>query len=135
MDITLRRYIAVTSIFMLLPGYPAYAQPGATQGYSKSLDQRYSQKALLKNWALSVCLAEVAQDAKTRADANETASAYLEFGRQQIEAYDMLKELVKKFADRKYEGSIKSEFNTMKCIDLFYSIELDRLTAKLSKKK
>jgi hypothetical protein len=97
------------------------------------MTESYSQHDLLKNWALSVCLAWITEDAKTRADANATASAYLEFGEQPIEAYDELRELARKYVNRKYSGSIASEFNTMKCIDLFHSAELDDLTTKLTK--
>jgi hypothetical protein len=90
----------------------------------------YSQRDLLKNWALSVCFAKITEDAKTEEDASATASAYLEFGEQPLEAYDEIEELVKKYVNRKYGGSIPSEFNTMKCIDLFHSAELDDLVTK-----
>ncbi|MBS0352086.1 MAG: hypothetical protein JSR33_13080 [Proteobacteria bacterium] len=96
--------------------------------------EKYSQKTLLKNWALSVCLAEISKDASERADANATASAYLEFGHQPIEAYDQLRNLTIQFTRRQYRGSIKSDFNTMKCIDLSHSKELDDLATKLTQK-
>lgn len=97
------------------------------------MTQSYSQKDLLKNWTFSVCLAMIAKDDATKADANATASGYMEFGRQGIEAYDELRKLAEKYASLSYSGSIPSEFNTMKCIDLFHSGELDRLVAKLTK--
>jgi hypothetical protein len=95
--------------------------------------ETYSQRDLLKNWALSVCFAKITEDAKTKEDASSTASGYLEFGRQGIEAYDELWELVEKFVSRKYSGSSpsESEFNTMKCIDLFHSAELDAAVTRL----
>ncbi len=92
--------------------------------------ERYSQETLLKNWALSVCLGIVNKDQRDKDDAGETASAYLEFGRQPLEAYGEIRELVKTYAARNYGGSIESEFNTMKCIDLFHSGQLDRLVGK-----
>jgi hypothetical protein len=94
---------------------------------------KYSQKTLLKNWALSRCLAVVYADPTTKNDANATASAYLEYGKVSIEAYDELSALVNNYAKRSYGGSIKSDYNTMKCIDMFQSKELDRLANKLSK--
>ena len=109
----------------------ALAQAQAQSGDAS----QYSQKTLLKNWALSRCLGQVYADPKTKEDANATASAYLEFGRQPVEAYDALSELVNKYANQKYTGSVKSEFNTMKCIDLFHSRELEELTGRLSKGK
>lgn len=117
---------AVGSIVLVFAGQ-VLAQPSEAA--------TYSQKALLKNWALSRCLAHVYSDARTKADADATASAYLESGRQPLEAYSALSELVNKYANRQYAGSIKSEFNTMKCIDLFQSQELDKLAGKLSKAK
>ena len=102
---------------------------------AQSMTERYSQKDLLENWALSVCLATVAEDAVTKADADATASAYMEYGRQDIEAYDQLRKLVERFTAQQYGGSIPSRFNTMKCIDLFHSKELDKLTGRLTRKK
>jgi Type VI secretion system (T6SS), amidase immunity protein len=129
------RYIAVTGFVMLALTHHALAQPSESVSYSRSMTEKYSQKVLLKNWALSVCLAKISKDEHTRNDANATASAYLEFGRQPIEAYESLRVLADQYAGRKYAGSIKSEFNTMKCIDLFHSEELEALTRKLSKNK
>ena len=90
----------------------------------------YSQKILLKNWALSVCLAKVAKTTEAKEDANATASAYMEFGKQPIEAYDALRALAERYAQRKYSGAVQSEFNTMKCIDLLHSKELEVLAGK-----
>ncbi len=99
--------------------------------YSKSMTEEYSQKTLLKNWAFCICLASVSKDKDTIDDANATASAYLEYGKQPIEAYNMLRKLSEQYARRQYVGSIKSEFNTMKCIDLLHSKELDKLVNEL----
>lgn len=96
---------------------------------------KYSQKTLLKNWALSRCLSQAYPDGPSKEDASATASAYLEFGKQPIEVYEELSTIVDKFARRTYGGSVKSDFNTMKCIDLFHSQELDRLASKYSKTK
>lgn len=109
------------------------AQLSAQARQLKPMTESYSQRTLLKNWTLSACLAMTANDAATEADANATASAYMEFGRQRIEAYDALRKLAEKYASLSYRGSIPSEFNTMKCIDLFHSRELDRLVTQLTK--
>ena len=101
----------------------------ATDTSSEAMPQtaRYSQRELLKNWALSACLATIAKSPADRDDANATASAYLEFGDQPIEAYQALGKLVERYAGRTYSGSIASEFNTMKCIDLYHSDALESL--------
>ncbi|MCX7113368.1 MAG: T6SS amidase immunity protein Tai4 family protein [Proteobacteria bacterium] len=135
MDTKLKLHISVLGFIMLAFGHHAHAQTGETVKLSQSMTEKYSQKTLLKNWALSVCLAMVSKDASIREDANSTASAYLEFGRQPIEAYDALRKLVEQYANRKYGSSIKSDLNTMKCIDLFHSKELKELTNKLSRNK
>ena len=96
-----------------------------------SLISDYSQKTLLKNWAFSRCLAEVHSDELTKIDAQATASAYFEFGVLPVEAYDEVSALIDVFANLKYGGETKSEFHTMKCIDLFHSKELDVLLDKL----
>jgi len=93
----------------------------------------YSQKDLLKNWAFSTCLAIVASDPALRADANATASAYMEFGHQAPEAYAALRELAGNYAARRYSGSVEGRFDTMKCIDLFHSRELNSLASRLAK--
>lgn len=95
---------------------------------------RYSQKDLLKNWALSRCLASVYADPAVKGDANATASAYLEFGHQPMAAYEALDALAGSYARRKLTGSVPSHFNTMKCIDLYNSRELDALAAKWAEK-
>ncbi len=122
----MKSYIATISLITLtLAQAPIHAQ---------HMTAKYDQKTFLKNWALSVCLAQVAKDEKTAEDAGITASAYLEFGHQGIEAYEELRKLVSKFKNLKYEGSVKSEYNTMKCIDLFHSKDLDQLTSRLVRK-
>lgn len=93
----------------------------------------YSQKTLLKNWAVSVCLAKVAKTTEAKEDANATASAYMEFGKQPVEAYEPLRELADTYSKRVYGGAVQSEFNTMKCIDLMHSKELETLAARLAK--
>ncbi|MFA8328327.1 T6SS amidase immunity protein Tai4 family protein [Burkholderia ubonensis] len=123
------------ALFMALANGTATAasQVTAAGPDARNPVERYSQKTLLKNWALSVCLAQVAHDARDRDDANAAASAYLEFGHQPIEAYDALRRLAQRYANRKYGGSIPASFNTMKCIDLFHSQELDTLADRLAK--
>ena len=126
MDIALKLISA--GVVSLLLGFPQH-------GYAQSDVSNYSQKTLLKNWAFSRCLGQVYKDEKTKDDANSSAAAYLEYGHQPITAYEKLDVLVARYASRKYSGSVDSQFNTMKCIDLLYSKELDELVGKLLSKK
>lgn len=96
----------------------------------------YSQQDLLKNWALSTCFAQTTHDEQTIKDAHAAAGGYLEFGHQGVAAYEALGELVKQFLGLTYvakpePGMEPPALNTMKCIDLFHSKELDRLTRRL----
>ena len=121
--------IAIAALLLsALPAVAAASQPASGQPMTAT----YSQRDLLKNWAFSACLAAVSNDAGTKADANATAGAYLEFGRQGIEAYNELHKLVDAYAARRYAGSTGAEYNTMKCIDLLHSAELDRLATRLA---
>ena len=117
--------------FALLLSLPAAAATNAPPA-GQPMTSTYSQRDLLKNWAFSACLAAVSKDAATKADANSTAGAYMEYGRQGVEAYDELRKLVDAYAARRYAGSTGSEFNTMKCIDLMHSSALDRLSTRLA---
>lgn len=100
-----------------------------------SSTEHYSQEILLKNWALSRCLAKSYGDKTVKDDANATASAYLEYGEQGIETYSKLNELVDKYVNLAYGGSINSEFRTMKCIDLYHSKELQKMVLTALKNK
>lgn len=129
------------ALLACVPGAQAAEQPAAHAAARKTDPARdgapmtasYSQKDLLKNWALSTCLATVATDPALRADANATASAYMEFGHQAPEAYAALRELAENYAARRYSGSVEGRFDTMKCIDLFHSRELNSLATRLAK--
>ena len=123
----MKRALATLCVVIFPVVQPVYGQEGEAR--------KYSQKTLLKNWALSRCLGQVYLDGKAGKDANASTSAYLEFGRQPIQVYEALGVIVDKYANKKYAGSVQSEFNTMKCIDLFHSKELDDLSSKLSASK
>jgi hypothetical protein len=127
---TFMRLVIVISCSILL----GMTQNALAQGQTYPV-YTYSQKTLLKDWALSRCLGRVAADAKSRDDAYATASAYLEFGKQGAEEYDAITALVEKYVSKPYGGSIKSDFNTMKCIDLFQSKELDQFVNKVTRSK
>jgi hypothetical protein len=111
------------ALIALMVSQPLAAQP-ANSGTSRS-----DQKILMKNWALSICFARIAQDAQTKKDAGATARAYLENSQQGVEAFEQIGKLVDKYVKLQYGGSDKADYNTMKCIDLFHSKELDRLVS------
>ena len=124
---------AVGALLACAPGAHAAVPKTGPAPDGAAMTASYSQRDLLKNWALSTCLAIVATDPALRADANATASAYMEFGHQAPEAYAALRELAENYAARRYSGSVEGRFDTMKCIDLFHSRELNSLAARLAK--
>ncbi len=108
----------------------AIGWPALSRG---SQPTRYSQKTLLKNWAMCRCLAKAYGPGMPAEDAEATASAYLELGKAPIEAYDKLAKLVERYLSVPYSGSVKSNYNTMKCINLYNSKDLERAVARLAR--
>jgi hypothetical protein len=100
---------------------------------AKDTPESYSQKILLKNWALSRCLSKAYPSEISKNDAEITAGAFLEFSKFSLDANEKAEALVDKFLAKKYDGSVKSNYNTMKCIDLFHSKELDDLARRYTK--
>jgi hypothetical protein len=85
------------------------------------------QASILKKWALSRCLSQAAGQTAAGDDAAKTAAAYLEMGSAAIEVYERIDALAKGFLTRTYTGSVKSDYNTKKCIDFFESGDLERV--------
>lgn len=96
---------------------------------------QYSQKQLLKNWALSRCLGEISDNEAVAADANRSAAGYFEFSSVPVEGFEKLSALVGKYAGARYRGSVEGSFHTMQCIDLFHSAELERLVTRVVPKR
>lgn len=124
----------VTTV-VLVPGWLA-AQPVAVAPPDPYPVATYSQQVLLKNYALSYCFSRIARDDATRSDALASAGAYLEFGNQGLDAYEAIRSLAEQYVGLSYvskpePGVVPSELNTMKCIDLFHSRALHRLTRRL----
>jgi hypothetical protein len=110
------------------------AQPVAARG-AGARASKYSQATLLKNWALCRCLAKAYGPGAPADDAEKSAAGYLEFGKAPIEAYEEATKLVEKYSGLSYGGSVKSDYDTMKCIDLFHSKELDELAKRYAGKR
>lgn len=126
----MKHHLLAAALFSVSVMAQAQAERAAAD---KPATAGYSQKVLLKNWAFSVCLAKVAKTQDAKDDANATASAYMEFGKFPIETYEPLRELADRYAKRLYGGAAPGEFNTMKCIDLMHSKELEALTSRLAR--
>ena len=108
----------------------AFATPVAAQAGMPGKDPA-SQRLLLKKWSLARCLARAFPDGPMRDDALAVAGGYLEFGTAPVEAYKQLDALADRFLARELSGSVAGKFQTMKCIDLYGSRELDRAVAAI----
>ena len=112
---------------------PVYA---AKKPYGPHNTDNYTQQELLKNWAFSFCTGIVWSKKgvdQVSDDGYKTASAYLEYSNAPETAFDSLRKLAEKYAHMAYDGSVAGEFNTMKCIDLFHSQELDKTVKQYAK--
>jgi hypothetical protein len=92
---------------------------------SQSMQRESAEAGILKDWALSRCLAKAAKDENFGNDAAKTAAAFLERGTAEMTTYEKVETLIDTFLARRYSGSVKGEYKTMKCIDLYHSRDLD----------
>jgi hypothetical protein len=93
------------------------------------------QSTLLKDWALSRCVGKISQSPAATDDAYKTAAAYLEKGKAGIEVYERMDALVDAYLKRSYQGALKGDYNTLKCIDLYHGPELEALAVAAAGKR
>jgi len=82
------------------------------------------ETVVLKDWALSRCIAKVAEGQPAGQDASITAAALLERGSAGVEVYERIDRLIDDFRARRYGGSVPGEYNLLKCIELYHSADL-----------
>ncbi|RZL19776.1 MAG: type VI secretion protein [Sphingomonas sp.] len=88
-----------------------------------------TQRNLLKDWALSRCLARGAPQPFAK-DAAVSAAAILERGDYGMEAYEAVEALVGKQLGKRYAGSVPGNYVTLKCIDLYHGAPLDAVVRR-----
>jgi Type VI secretion system (T6SS), amidase immunity protein len=96
---------------------------------------RYSEADLLRNWALARCLSRAFPGSPLEGDAAAATGGYLERGAVEAEAYAELAKLADQFLSRTYASQSGQPLQTMKCIDLFHSAEVDRVVKRYTKKR
>jgi Type VI secretion system (T6SS), amidase immunity protein len=96
--------------------------------------ERYSDAELLRNWALARCLSKAFPGSPLEPDAAAAGAGYLERGSVEADAYTESATLVDRFLSRTYASQSGQPLQTMKCIDLFHSAELDRIVKRYAKK-
>lgn len=87
----------------------------------------YTEVDLVRNWTLSRCLGAAIPDASFQKDAYISASAYLEKSQADIDVFEKLDLLIKDALRKNYQGSVTSQYNVMKCIDLYNDRELENI--------
>ena len=116
---------------------PATGLQSFTQQSPDTLKTYDNQVKLFKYWTLARCGAAVSKKAGSdtlQEDWSNTAAAYLEYGSVPLEANEAAEALVQQFLATTRSGSTGGSYETMKCIDLFNSHELDALVARYIKK-
>lgn len=98
-----------------------------------SLIRSYSNSVLLKNYALSQCVARAYKSQDVKEDGLSVADAYVQFGHVEIEAYGEVVALAEKWLEKKYESHHNKPLHLMKCIDLYHSQALQALVNKYTK--
>ena len=109
--------------------------------YDDPKKQHIPECHLMKRWAVSVCLAYGAKDEETMLDAMRTAVSHGEAISMSVEESAEIMPLVKRYLARDYRSfyleGVKPfpDLNTGKCLDLFYSLELDTLVVRVLKER
>nr|WP_284677648.1 T6SS amidase immunity protein Tai4 family protein [Serratia marcescens] len=100
----------------------------ATLNVNAATEIDYSPAEYLKNYALSVCIAEGYSAKEVKNDAAAAARGYMEFGDYSLEAHTAVRGLAKEFLAKPYD-SMSGE-TMAKCIDLVHSQALQAIIKK-----
>ena len=113
----------------------AYSVAAAPVDVGRPVVRKSSQAELLRDYALARCLSQAFPGSPLAPDANASAAGYLERGRVSADAYAEVVKLADEFLARKYPSLSGQALQTMKCIDLFHSSELDRVVGRYAPKR
>jgi hypothetical protein len=137
---------AILVVFLtisFLIAMPAWSVEVSLNSDTNADEQRhpgsYSRKMLLKNWALTVCMGRMMHNQEDKRDYRKSAASYFEFSNSSIEEFDMIDKVVYKYLGMPHLENTKSifsgNFDAQRCINLYRSKELERLTRKISKNR
>lgn len=90
----------------------------------------HSSAEYLKNYALSVCIAEGYSAKEVKNDAAAAARGYMEFGDYSLEAHTAVRALAKEFLAKHYDSMSGETMTMAKCIDLVHSQALQAIIKK-----
>jgi type VI secretion system (T6SS) amidase immunity protein Tai4 len=96
---------------------------------------RYDEAGLLRNYALSQCVAHAYTAGEVVEDARAAAGAYLEQGHVEPAAYEATVKIVEKQLKQSYPGKSGKQLQLMKCIDLLHGSELKGIVSHYAVQK
>ncbi|QXX94872.1 type VI secretion protein [Serratia marcescens] len=102
----------------------------ATLNVNAATEIDYSSAEYLKNYALSVCIAEGYSVKEVKNDAAAAARGYMEFGDYSLEAHTAVRALAKEFLAKHYDSMSGEPMTMAKCIDLVHSQALQAIIKK-----
>ncbi|MCU7062603.1 type VI secretion system amidase immunity protein Tai4 [Serratia ureilytica] len=102
----------------------------ATLNVNAATEIDYSPAEYLKNYALSVCIAEGYSAKEVKNDAAAAARGYMEFGDYSLEAHTAVRALAKEFLAKPYDSMSGEPMTMAKCIDLVHSQALQTIIKK-----
>ncbi|CAI0708057.1 Uncharacterised protein [Serratia entomophila] len=88
------------------------------------------QETLYKNWLISRCLGKFTDSENTRKDAFRSASAYLEFSKLPLSAFEEGEILVERYLKQERQGSTAGSYHTLECLALSQSKEAHNIFIK-----
>jgi hypothetical protein len=95
----------------------------------------YDEPTLLRNYALSQCVARAYNDVAVVEDGKAAAGAYLEAGHVGPDVYGDIVKLVEAKLRENYPGKSGDQRQLMKCIDLYWARDLQRIVAKHARER
>lgn len=82
-----------------------------------------SQKAIFNNWLIDRCIGKIDSESKLMDDAFKSAAVWLELSKLPVEAFNEGDILIEEYLRLKLDGSVKSNYNVLKCTLLLSSGE------------
>ncbi|ASM17336.1 T6SS amidase immunity protein Tai4 family protein [Serratia marcescens] len=108
-------------VFLLLASQMAFAET--------SVDS-LPQETLYKNWLISRCLGKFTDSENTRKDAFRSASAYLEFSKLPLSAFEEGEKLVESYLTQERQAATTDSYHTLECLALSQSKDAHKIFIK-----
>lgn len=91
------------------------------------------QSEIYENWLISRCIGKSTDSEKTKQDAFRSASAYLEFSKLPMDAFEQGEKLAEQYANKNSQGSVKGSYHILDCLSLQSSSDAKAIFERYSK--